>query len=77
MFLFTTLMLAGSCKSGSDDSITLGDLWQWHSSTMTLLFSGYFSQLTILQVVWIIFWVCIILYILFGIIGWILESFFI
>jgi hypothetical protein len=62
MLLFATLILSGSCKSGNDDSITMGDLWQWHLSTMTLLFSGYFSQLTILQVVWIIFCICSIFY---------------
>ena len=57
VILFATLMFSGSCTSGNDDSITMGELWQWHVSTMNLLFSGYFSQLTILQVVWII--ICI------------------
>jgi hypothetical protein len=75
VILFATLMFSGSCKSGNDDSITMGDLWQWHASTMNLLFSGYFSQLTILQVVWIIICIVGVLGVLSSIIEWIFDLF--
>lgn len=75
IFFFVTLILTSGCTSGNDDSVTLGDLWQWHVSAWNLLFSGYFSQLTILQFVWIICGGCGTLYILFSIINWIGELF--